>query len=220
MFLVTTVQVVRSTFADSIVSVADNSTDPSLDPEQFLLKSKILGSVVGDFGPNPMIGWGGALFISPKKTSGVSISISDSVFSRCQVVATAGHNSTFFGTLLQGGAVAAFLPAINRSSAMDPGYFFSITSTSFKQCAASFTSTLLPRVSAEVVSGGAISAYDVGPLTKPDDSFVLPRSRVVLQGVVFSGTIAWLLLFCCCCCCCRFFCSCCSVLVVLFSFHH
>ena len=185
MFLVATVRVARSQFTDSLVNVADNATYVDHDPDQIIARAKSLGAVfeainLGRFG------YGGALFIAPKRAAGISISISDCAFSRCRVSAVASGNSAYNGTILQGGAFSAFLPVVNKSGPLDTGYLLSITRTSFKQCVASHSVSLLSRGTPDVVAGGAISVFDVGIPAK-NESFILPPSRVIFQDMVLSG---------------------------------
>ena len=140
------------------------------------------------------VGYGGAVFVAPRFISGVSLSISDCVFLRCQVVATSNSYdfSDFINAsqavFLQGGAFAAFLPIVNKSRTDDPGYLLSITSSSFSQCLVLFSSNRLSKVGYDVVCGGAISALDDLPTRESvPNRFLLPLSRVVLQDLTFSG---------------------------------
>jgi hypothetical protein len=184
MFLVATVRVARSQFTDSLVSVADNATYVDSDPDHIIASAKSLGAVFEAINTG-RFGYGGALFIAPKRIAGISISISDCAYSRCRVSAVASGNSAYNGTLLQGGAFSAFLPVVNKSGPLDTGYLLSITRTSFKQCAVSHSVSLLS-IRTDVVAGGAISVFDVGIPAK-NESFILPPSRVIFQDIVLSG---------------------------------
>jgi hypothetical protein len=185
MFLVTSAQFLRSKFIDSIVNVQNSAADIESDPDQIIQKATSSGSVFTSIGNPAMqrtLGYGGALFISPKEVSGILISISDGEFLRCAVLTKFEIEAENF---LQGGAVAAFLPFVNKSSAADKGYLVSITKSSFSQCTILHSSTTL-RNGLDVMSGGAVSVFEYTSVTY-NASFVLPPNRLILQNVKLSG---------------------------------
>lgn len=186
MFLVTSAQFSRSKFIDSILNVQNSAADIESDPDQIIHKATSSGSVfstIGDITKKiPTLGYGGALFISPKEVSGILISISGCEFLRCAVLTKIDSEAESF---LQGGAFATFLPFVNKSSALDQGYLLSITNSSFSQCAILHSSTTL-RNGLDVMSGGAVSVFEFSKVTY-NASFVLPRNRLILQNVKLSG---------------------------------
>jgi hypothetical protein len=185
-FNVITVRIIACSFTDSLVNVVNVS---QLDDPSF--QAKRLSSVFDSTGGG--VGYGGAVFVAPKFSSGVSLSVSGCVFLRCQVVATSNNYdfSDFInksqGVFLQGGAFAAFLPIVNKSRTDDPGYLLSITSSSFSQCLVLFSSNRLSQVGYDIACGGAISVFDDHPRGGVPNGFLLPPSRVVLQDLTFSG---------------------------------
>jgi hypothetical protein len=182
MFLVTSAQLSRSKFIDSILNVQNSAADIESDPDQIIEKASSSGSVFAKIGTNPTLGYGGALFISPKLVSGILISIGGCEFLRCAVLTKIDSEAESF---LQGGAFATFLPFVNKSSAFDQGYLLSITNSSFSQCAILHSSTTL-RNGLDVMSGGAVSVYECSSINY-NTSFVLPRNRLILQNVKLSG---------------------------------
>jgi len=144
MFLVTSAQFLRSKFIDSIVNVQNSAADIESDPDQIIQKATSSGSVFTSIGNpamqrEPSVTEAHCSF-RPKKSSGILISISDGEFLRCAVLTKFDIEAENF---LQGGAVAAFLPFVNKSSATDQGYLLSITKSSFSQCAILHSSTTL-----------------------------------------------------------------------------
>jgi hypothetical protein len=200
MIFVTTALILRSTFSDSLVHVVNSSF--LSQPVDTIVFQRTLAQIQGVIKLPGGVGYGGAVLIIASYSSGVSISVSGCTFVRCQVLAMSddydffnsfnGNNS---GIFLQGGAVAAFLPIVNKSGTADPGYVLTVSKSTFTQCILFCSSMLLPTVNFDVSVGGAISVFDLIPDPIPqnvrvDHSFVLPPSRVILQDITLSGTFA------------------------------
>ena len=195
---VTSVQVVRSTFTDSLVNVVNSSYLSQVVDNRMLRKrlSELTGMVKLPGG----IGYGGALFVLPTYALGVSIIIKGCSFLRSQVLAVAGDYDFLFervnisnmGVFMQGGAFAIFPPVVNKSSASDTGYTISITESSFTQCLVLNNAAAVPMNNFDVVMGGAISVVDMIPRNETDNApvaidFYPALSRVILEEVTFSG---------------------------------
>jgi cephalosporin hydroxylase len=199
MIFVTAALILRSTFSDSLVHVVNSSF--LSQPVDRIVFQRTLAQIQGQIKLPGGIGYGGAVLIIASYSSGVSLSVSGCTFVRCQVLALSddydffnSFNSNRSGIFLQGGAVAAFLPIVNKSSAADPGYVLTVSKSTFTQCILFCSSMLLPTVNFDVAVGGAISVFDSIPTdpfpenVRVDRSFVIPPSRVVLQDITLSGT--------------------------------
>jgi hypothetical protein len=207
LFLVASAQFFRSKFIDSIVNVGNSAADIQSDPDNIILKSQLSGSVFGTVGTTDgfnitqtTLGYGGALFISPKEVSGILISISGCEFLRCAVLKGTDVEPTQKSIWLQGGAVAASLPFMKKSDASDQGYLLSITKSSFTQCVILHSATTLRNI-LDLMTGGAVSVFEIYDAFAKNDTqandagFVLPPNRVILQDVNLSGILIVLFIF-------------------------
>ena len=185
-------EIARSTFSDSLVHVANASLlTQDVDPIslRFQLSSFLAVKLSGG------LGYGGSVFVAPLYELAASVSISSSNFLRSQVLASSNNydflvNSDISenGMFLQGGALALLLPVQQKSIPSSSGYVVAITNSSFSQCLVLSTSEVIASSKFDIVMGGAISIFDFVPnIFFNQTSFPAP-SRVILQGLVFSGT--------------------------------
>lgn len=201
---VTTALILRTIFSDSLVHVVNSSF--LSQPVDRTLFNRTIAEIPGVVRLPGGVGYGGAVLIIASYSSGVTISVSGCTFVRCQVLAMSDDYDFFLrpfhvngsdsGLLLQGGAIAAFLPIVNKSGTADPGYMFSVSKSTFTQCILLCTSVRVPIANFDVAVGGAISVFDLVP-NNPfpqnisfDSSFILAPSRVVLQDITLSGKFA------------------------------
>lgn len=181
-------EIARSTFSDSLVHVANASLlTQDVDPIslRFQLSSFLAVKLSGG------LGYGGSVFVAPLYELAASVSISSSTFLRSQVLASSNNydflvNSNIYenGMFLQGGALALLLPVQQKSIPSSSGYVVAITNSSFSQCLVLSTSEVIASSKFDIVMGGAISIFDFVYI---QTIFPAP-SRVILQGLVFSGT--------------------------------
>jgi hypothetical protein len=198
--LATSVQVARCTFTDSLVNVV-NSSYLSLNLDNIMIKRR-LSRLPGAIKLPGGAGYGGSLFVLSTSSPAASIVITRCSFLRSQVLAVSKSAYDFSlepgnsGSFLQGGAIAAFPPIVNKSSASSTGYSVSITESSFAQCLVLNTASTVPLDNFDVVMGGAISIIDSFPSFDFNSTdaqnftgfeFYPLRSRVSLQEVTFSG---------------------------------
>jgi hypothetical protein len=191
MILVITARISGSTFTDSLVNLL-NTSEISDSVDEGILTQRI-ASLPGFENLGGGVGYGGSVFILPKFTFGVSITISNCNFLRSQVLATSDNYDFLDGNnggFLLGGAFAAFLPMLNKSdvsNVSESGYSVVFERTSFTECQVLFATNRISALGYDVVMGGAIGIFD-SPQPSPNISFFPAVSRVVLLDVQFSGT--------------------------------